>query len=87
MLAHAKAVTAYRELALAGEIGVVLNLTPSYTLTDSDADKKAAGYADLFFNRSFLDPLVKHEFPKAPVSYTHLDVYKRQNIFVAERIL
>ncbi|MDT1843297.1 glycoside hydrolase family 1 protein, partial [Acinetobacter baumannii] len=55
MLAHAKAVTAYRELALAGEIGVVLNLTPSYTLTDSDADKKAAGYADLFFNRSFLD--------------------------------
>lgn len=65
MLAHAKAVTAYRELALAGEIGVVLNLTPSYTLTDSDADKKAAGYADLFFNRSFLDPLVKHEFPKA----------------------
>jgi beta-glucosidase/6-phospho-beta-glucosidase/beta-galactosidase len=29
MLAHAKAVTAYRELALAGEIGVVLNLTPS----------------------------------------------------------
>ncbi|RCA00783.1 glycoside hydrolase family 1 protein, partial [Klebsiella pneumoniae] len=48
MLAHAKAVTAYRELALAGEIGVVLNLTPSYTLTDSDADKKAAGYADLF---------------------------------------
>lgn len=65
MLAHAKAVTAYRELALVGEIGVVLNLTPSYTLTDSDADKKAAGYADLFFNRSFLDPLVKHEFPKA----------------------
>ncbi len=43
----------------------MLNLTPSYTLTDSDADKKAAGYADLFFNRSFLDPLVKHEFPKA----------------------
>ncbi len=41
MLAHAKAVTAYRELALVGEIGVVLNLTPSYTLTDSDADKKS----------------------------------------------
>ncbi len=37
MLAH-KAVTAYRELALAGEIGVVLQPDPvSYTLTDSDA--------------------------------------------------
>ncbi len=65
MLAHAKAVTAYRELALAGEIGVVLNLTPSYTLTDSDADKKPPGMPTCFFNRSFLDPLVKHEFPKA----------------------
>ncbi len=54
MLAHAKAVTAYRELALAGEIGVVLNLTPSYTLTDSDADKKAAGYADLFLTAASL---------------------------------
>ncbi|KLE63675.1 6-phospho-beta-glucosidase [Klebsiella aerogenes] len=29
-----------------------------------DEDKKAAWYADLFFNRSFLEPLVKHEFPK-----------------------
>ena len=64
MLAHAKAVTVYREMALAGEIGVVLNLTPSYTRNDSPEDKKAAWYADLFFNRSFLDPLVKNQFPK-----------------------
>ncbi|UNB79005.1 hypothetical protein MJK72_22565 [Klebsiella pneumoniae] len=36
MPAHAKAVTAYSpEPAPAGEIGVVLNLTSSYTLTDS----------------------------------------------------
>lgn len=64
MLAHAKAVQHYRRLKLAGEIGVVLNLTPSYSRSDSEADKKAAWYADLLFNRSFLDPLVKHEFPK-----------------------
>lgn len=64
MLAHAKAVQLYRKLELPGEIGVVLNLTPSYTRNNSDEDKKAAWYADLFFNRSFLDPLVKHEFPK-----------------------
>ncbi|MGQ7173593.1 family 1 glycosylhydrolase, partial [Escherichia sp. R-CC3] len=61
---HAKAVQVYRELELPGEIGVVLNLTPSYTRNDSEEDKKAAWYADLLFNRSFLDPLVKHEFPK-----------------------
>jgi len=43
---------------------VELNLTPSYTRNNSDEDKKAAWYADLLFNRSFLEPLVKHEFPK-----------------------
>jgi len=64
MLAHAKAVQVYRQLALDGEIGVVLNLTPSYTRSDSAEDIKAAWYADLLFNRSFLDPLVKHQFPK-----------------------
>lgn len=64
MLAHAKAVKCYRELNLSGEIGVVLNLTPSYTRSDSPEDKKAAWYADLLFNRSFLDPLVKHQFPQ-----------------------
>ncbi|PWW06964.1 glycoside hydrolase family 1 protein [Mangrovibacter plantisponsor] len=64
MLAHAKAVRIFRETVPNGEIGVVLNLTPSYPRSDSDADKKAAWYADLLFNRSFLDPLVKHEFPK-----------------------
>lgn len=64
MLAHAKAVREFRTLALESEIGVVLNLTPSYTRNDSAEDKKAAWYADLFFNRSFLDPLVKHQFPK-----------------------
>lgn len=64
MLAHAKAVKCYRELALPGEIGVVLNLTPTYTRSDSKEDATAAWHADLLFNRSFLDPLVKHQFPK-----------------------
>ncbi|WP_058911489.1 glycoside hydrolase family 1 protein [Entomohabitans teleogrylli] len=65
MLAHARAVAVFREMALPGEIGIVLNLTPSYTRSASPEDRQAAWYADLLFNRSFLDPLVKHEFPKA----------------------
>ncbi|MGL5384108.1 MAG: glycoside hydrolase family 1 protein [Culicoidibacterales bacterium] len=63
ILAHAKAVHSYRELGCDGEIGVVLNLTPSYT-DDQPQNKLAAYYADLFFNRSFLDPMVKGVFPK-----------------------
>lgn len=64
MVAHAKAVLAYHDMTLDGEIGVVLNLTPSYTRNDSDADQKAAWYADLLFNRSFLDPMVKNTIPE-----------------------
>lgn len=63
VLAHAKAVEAYHGLELGGRIGVVLNLTPSYPRSQNPADVKAAHIADLFFNRSFLDPSVKGEFP------------------------
>lgn len=64
ILAHAKAVHAFNRLNIVGsKIGVVLNLTPSYTRDDSEADKKAAWYADLLFNRSFLDPMVKNVIP------------------------
>lgn len=63
-LASAMAIKAYHELDLGGEIGIILNLTPSYPRdTKNAADVKAANYADLFFNRSFLDPAIKGEFP------------------------
>lgn len=65
IIANAKAVEAYKSLDLDGEIGIVLNLTPSYPRsTENEADVKAAHIADLFFNRSFLDPSVKGEIPE-----------------------
>lgn len=63
VLAHASAVKAYRDGAWAGEIGIVLNLTPSYPRSQHPADVKAANYADLFFNRSFLDPVLRGSYP------------------------
>lgn len=64
MLASAKAIEIYRELKQDGKIGIILNLTPSYPRSsESQEDIKAAHIADLFFNRSFLDPSVKGEFP------------------------
>ena len=64
MLASAKAIEAYKALGQDGKIGIVLNLTPSYPRSTENAeDVKAAHIADLFFNRSFLDPSVKGEFP------------------------
>ncbi|KII75312.1 glycoside hydrolase family 1 protein [Vibrio renipiscarius] len=65
ILAHAKAVKEFHKLELKeSKIGVVLNLTPSYTRDEREEDKKAAWYADLLFNRSFLDPMVKNEIPQ-----------------------
>lgn len=64
VLSSAKAIQAYHEMGLDGEIGIILNLTPSYPRDEKNPeDVKAAKIADAFFNRSFLDPSVKGEFP------------------------
>lgn len=63
ILAHAKAVAAYRAMNTDGKIGIILNLTPSYPRSQNPADVKASHIADLFFNRSFLDPVTKGEYP------------------------
>ncbi len=63
MLAHASAVTRFRSLNISGKIGIVLNLTPSYPRSQNPADLVAAEHCDLLFNRSFLDPAVKGEYP------------------------
>lgn len=63
-LASAKAIAAYREIKGDGEIGIVLNLTPSYAASDSPEDLHAVRLADAMFNRSFLDPAIKGSFPR-----------------------
>lgn len=64
ILSSAKAIKAYKEIGQDGKIGIVLNLTPSYPRSQHPADVKASVIADAFFNRSFLDPSVKGEFPE-----------------------
>ncbi|MGL5124823.1 MAG: glycoside hydrolase family 1 protein [Fusobacteriaceae bacterium] len=64
ILAHSKVVNLYKELGFTKQIGVILNLTPSYPRSQNEKDLSAAYMADLFFNRSFLDPMLKGEFPK-----------------------
>lgn len=63
-LASSMAVERFRKVKEEGQIGIVLNLTPSYCRDESDpADKKAADITDILFNRSFLDPSVKGVYP------------------------
>ena len=67
-LASAKAIEAYEEYKKRtgnnGEIGIILNLTPSYPRSENEEDIKAAEISDVVFNNSFLDPAIKGEFPK-----------------------
>ncbi|GBF10270.1 glycoside hydrolase family 1 protein [Tepidibacillus sp. HK-1] len=65
MIAHAKAVETFRTFNIKdGKIGIILNLTPSYPRSQHPADLKASHIADLFFNRSFLDPAVLGKYPE-----------------------
>lgn len=63
MIASALAISEYRKVG-DGKIGIILNLTPSYPRSEHPADVKASRIADLFFNRSFLDPSVLGEYPQ-----------------------
>lgn len=67
-LASAKAVAAFRKTDCArngGRIGIVLNLTPAYPRSDSEADRRAAAFAEDFKNNAFLYPAVKGYFPES----------------------
>lgn len=64
-VAHAKAVNVYRNSKNSdGEIGITLNLSSGYANTDSELDRKALAYVDGIYNRWFLDPVLKANYPE-----------------------
>ncbi|AGM24659.1 glycoside hydrolase family 1 protein [Spiroplasma chrysopicola] len=64
LIAHLRAVKAYRELKLGGQIGCLLNISPSIPRSKNPADQEAAYYHDLFTLNCFLDPMVKNTYPE-----------------------
>ena len=64
LMAHVKAVAAFKSLNLDGEIGIILNISPSYAKSDDVADVEAKERAELLNSKSFLDPVVKGQIPK-----------------------
>jgi len=64
MLAHGASVRLFRKMNLPGEIGITLNFTPSYPLTDSKEDKLASQYIDGYDVRWFADAVFKGKFPQ-----------------------
>ncbi|QFK71285.1 glycoside hydrolase family 1 protein [Pradoshia sp. D12] len=67
-LATAKVVKLFKEMRLkdqtGAKIGTILNPEVTYARSSSEHDQKAARMYDLFFNRVFLDPAIKGEYPQ-----------------------
>lgn len=78
-LATAKVVKLFQETGLkesaGAKIGVILNPEVTYARSTAPHDQEAARMYDLFFNRVFLDPSIKGEYPEEL-----LDVLKKHDI-------
>jgi beta-glucosidase len=62
--AHGAAAAALRSAKAKGQIGVVCNQQPARPATPSDEDKAAAALYDLFWNRTFADPMILGSYPE-----------------------
>ncbi|SMB80292.1 GH1 family beta-glucosidase [Deinococcus hopiensis] len=63
MLGHGEAIAAMRDVVPSTGLGIVLNLQPAYPASDRPEDVAAARFADGYFNRWFLDPIFRAEYP------------------------
>lgn len=64
LLAHGLALPVMRRNAPGAAHGIVLNLNPAYPATDTEEDRAAARRFDGFFNRWYLDPLLRGRYPE-----------------------
>lgn len=67
LLSHGRAVQAFREMGIRGEIGITLNMNHYYPLADTPADKAAAELVSAAWNTWFSEPIYKGAYPEAAV--------------------
>ncbi|MCI0511689.1 GH1 family beta-glucosidase [candidate division KSB1 bacterium] len=76
LVSHGLAVAALREnIGAKGKIGIALNLTPVYPLTESKSDREAAENCFLSYSGWFLDALFHARYPEKIVA-----CYQPQNL-------
>src|SRR5207248_6541363 len=63
LLAHGAAVPALRRNSPDAQVGITVNLSPSYPCGEDEADRAAARRFDGYQNRWFLDPLYGRGYP------------------------
>ena len=64
LLSHGMAVQALRQAGVRSELGIVLNLSPIYPASDSEADIQKAQLDDGLNARWYLDALFKGQYPQ-----------------------
>jgi beta-glucosidase len=63
LLSHGRAVSAHRAAGTGGQIGITLNLFPTYPVSDTAEDRAAAEASKGYTNGWFLDPIFRAEYP------------------------
>lgn len=63
LLAHGLAMAVLTKNSLKSKNGIVLNFTPCYPESDSQADKVATEFADDYFNQWYIKPIYHGEYP------------------------
>ena len=69
LLSHGMAVEAHRASGARGEVGITLNLLPTYPQSETDADRRAAVLSDGYTNRWYLDPVFRGAYPADLLAY------------------
>jgi len=69
LLAHGKAVRAFRQISTSGEVGIALNMNGYYPKTDCEADLQAAELSYAAWNSWFSDPILKGHYPELALEH------------------
>jgi beta-glucosidase len=72
LVSHGAAVPVIRTEVPGAQVGITLNLSPTYPASDSEEDGAAAQVADGFLNRWFLDPIFRGEYPADMVEFAEM---------------
>lgn len=75
LLSHGKAVPIIRQAVNDAHVGITLNLMPIYAASESEATKNEERILDGSFNRWYLDPVFKGQYPEDMVAH-----YKRKGL-------
>lgn len=64
LLAHYAAIRLYKSMGLPGQIGAVIHVEPTYSLSGDERDQAAADRRFAFYSGWWLDPMFKGHYPE-----------------------